>query len=1245
MANQQAHLLAKHLHTLSAAAREDRLQDDTLLQRFTVQHDEIAFAALVRRHGPMVLRVCQRVLHNANDAEDVFQATFLVLSRKAASLRSTASVACFLHGVAYRLALKARTRFARQRMHEGRAEIHKDVRDPLAELTVREAQAIIDDELARLPQKYRAPLVLCCLKGQTRDEAARQLGWPTKLIKSRLEQGRDRLRSRLSLRGLTLPAALAATLLGEGSAPAALPAALVRAAVQAACAGTATCVSTPVALLAEGALRSTGSVKAWVVVGLLLLTGILAAGVGAFTPPPAADPPGSPPTKKAEETPKAEKTQPARALRVVVLDPQGKPLPGAKVHSGIWTHEKDFKANHDYQTDADGVARVGLPKTFSILRLWVSREPFVSLYAGWEQNELASGEPLPAEYVFRTEAAVTAGGHILDEKGQPVAGARVQVRIANAPKPSQGGGRTGYNTSLAEGADAATTDADGRWHIENVPNSPRVELALLVSHPDYVSDGLWRAAGKIDGVTTAKLRDGTATLTLNRGVVVRGQVTGPAGKPIKDAVVVQCDNPYFSWLPRKFPTDADGRFRLPALAPGETTVTVLAPGWAPQLRRVRLRDGMPPQDFRMAPGKPIRLRIVDAAGKPVPAAYVTLQEWQGSKSVYSDHNPNHPPVPDTGIPRRAGADGAWEWKSAPDEPVKLHVYREGFAVRELEIAGGAPEGTVVLKADHRITGRVTDAVSGKPIPSFTLIPLDVFRKDWLVAERMNAVPGKDGRLDYLAERIDIPLRLRVEAPGYRTQDGPEFRVGDDTPRRQDFRLQPSEPVAGVVLDGAGKPAAKVEVLLATPTEEIQLQTDRQNHTTFTDAAGRFTFPDPGEPWVAVAQGEAGFALAEGPAGSHDAGTLRLRPWASVRGRFRDGGQAVRGATVLLTPIRLDTLDRPRVHTTRLQTVTGADGRFEFPRVPPIPVHVSVYLGPWKEEGFRSGPGVPLDLRPGQQAELDLGGRGAVVKGRVKLTGKVPADLDCTYSLNHLVRRAPGIDPPPDIAPLGFDARNGWQDAWSQTTEGQAYLSTLQHWFVKLAPDGAFRISGVPAGDYDLAVEVYARPSGCLVDPLARRVVRVAVTEAEAARGEKEVPEIEATVRSVPAVGDTPALAFERADGPRGTPEDYRGRYTLVHFWASWCGPCKKQLPALRRLHERYAAGRLALLGLSVDHDPAAWRAALKRLDLPWQQGRVAAAEAGVSAVPACWLLEPGGKIIAKVNDPDDLDTLLAARLK
>ena len=326
MVNEPAQLLAKHLRTLSAAARAESVPDGEFLQRFAAQRDEEAFATLVRRHGPMVLRVCQRVLHDVHAAEDAFQAAFLVLSRKAASLRRADSVGCWLHSVAYRLALKARTQLAQQRKLDVRGTVEKPTDDPLAQLTVREAQAMVDEELTHLPEKYRAPLVLCYLEGKTRDEAARQLGWSAKLVKSRLEQGRARLRSRLSRRGLTLPAALVATLLAEEAAPAALPATLLRAAVQTAIASPAHGVSAPVAVLADGALGGTTTVKVKVIVGLLLLMGVLAAGAGAFAPP-------QPATKQAEtpsaaKTPETAKSEEQRSLRT---DRYGDPLPPGAV--------------------------------------------------------------------------------------------------------------------------------------------------------------------------------------------------------------------------------------------------------------------------------------------------------------------------------------------------------------------------------------------------------------------------------------------------------------------------------------------------------------------------------------------------------------------------------------------------------------------------------------------------------------------------------------------------------------------------------------------------------------------------------------------------------------------------------------------------------------------------------------------------------------------------------------------------
>src|SRR5262249_22930203 len=153
-----------------------------LLQQFLANRDETAFAALVQRHGALVLGVCRSVLHHQQDAEDVSQATFLVLARKALTIRKQQAVSSWLHGVAYRLALKAKAQVNRRRVQEKQAA-HQLSASTLDDLTWRELRAVLHEELQRLPEKYRAPLLLCYWEGRTRDEAAEQLGWAKGTLK------------------------------------------------------------------------------------------------------------------------------------------------------------------------------------------------------------------------------------------------------------------------------------------------------------------------------------------------------------------------------------------------------------------------------------------------------------------------------------------------------------------------------------------------------------------------------------------------------------------------------------------------------------------------------------------------------------------------------------------------------------------------------------------------------------------------------------------------------------------------------------------------------------------------------------------------------------------------------------------------------------------------------------------------------------------------------------------------------
>jgi RNA polymerase sigma factor (sigma-70 family) len=284
MANGQLDHVLQHIRRLVAAESSGTRSDRELLERFVQHHDEAAFAALVQRHGPMVLSVCRRVLQNVHDAEDACQAAFLVLARKAASIRKKDSVGSWLHGVAYRAAARLKREVARRRAHEG--PVVDVPREETTDLSWREVRTVLDEELRRLPERFQAPLLLCYLEGKTRDEAAQELGWSLGTLRGRLERGREMLRSRLTRRGLTLPAALLASLLTQQTVSAVLPATLtvnIVKSVTLVAAGQATAtgiISARVVALMEGVLQAMWMTKLKLAAAVLLVMGLAGLGVG-----------------------------------------------------------------------------------------------------------------------------------------------------------------------------------------------------------------------------------------------------------------------------------------------------------------------------------------------------------------------------------------------------------------------------------------------------------------------------------------------------------------------------------------------------------------------------------------------------------------------------------------------------------------------------------------------------------------------------------------------------------------------------------------------------------------------------------------------------------------------------------------------------------------------------------------------------------------------------------------------------
>jgi RNA polymerase sigma factor (sigma-70 family) len=264
------------------------LTDRQLLADYLNRRDEAALAALVRRHGPLVWGTCRRVLRNYHDAEDAFQATFLVLVRKAAALASRELLANWLYGVAHQTALNARARSAKRRTRERQVPEMPEP-EAVAQALWHDLRPLLDQELSRLPDKYRIPIVLCDLEGVTRKEAARQLGVPDGTVAGWLARARTRLAKRLARRGLVLSGGSLAVVLSQNVASACVPTSVVASTIKAAGlfaagqAAAAGAISVEVAALTEGVLKTMLLTKLKTATLVLLAATLLGTGAGWLT--------------------------------------------------------------------------------------------------------------------------------------------------------------------------------------------------------------------------------------------------------------------------------------------------------------------------------------------------------------------------------------------------------------------------------------------------------------------------------------------------------------------------------------------------------------------------------------------------------------------------------------------------------------------------------------------------------------------------------------------------------------------------------------------------------------------------------------------------------------------------------------------------------------------------------------------------------------------------------------------------
>jgi RNA polymerase sigma factor (sigma-70 family) len=676
----------RHIRQLAGGPEAAEPGDADLLGRFTAQRDEAAFADLVRRHGPMVLGVCRRILKNAADAEDAFQATFLILVKKAAGIARPGALGCWLHEVALRTALRARARAAARRQHERQAP-EMAQHDFLAAVAWRDLQPVLDEEVRRLPARCREPFVLCYLQGRTYEQAAEQLRCLPGTVSRRLAQARELLRQRLTRRGLTLPAGVLAAALVEGSASAAVAAPLVtvttRAALACAAGNAAAALPAPVAALVEGGLRAMTLAKTKTALGVVLTVGLLCAGAGLLAREalaPAAPEAGAPPAQaagkaKADPAPGTQKAEGTVAVTGRVLDPDGKAVPTARVFVLDMPKDIDrFQSEEDVHMEVKDQAPADDGGRF---RVRVPRQPvkrdFPAVIAaradgfGLGLYPLTAG-PAKGDVVIRLPREKILRVRLVDLQGAPardvalrllaVAEKRGESFVAAAgPAP----GRPGWFPPLR-------TNAEGRFEVRGV--GPEQAVVLLVRDPRFTPVTL-ELGKKIkpdaEAGPPAAQEEGEIVRVLDPPRTLRGRVVyADTGKPAAGAVVTAANN-------FKTTTGPDGHFKLNARwAPNRGEMFMAAqpppgPGGGPSpylgmFRFVRQPKGptvkTPDVVFTLPRGVVVHGKVVEAgSGKAVGGAGVCLVPRQ--KPVASpDFFAAHPAVGLT-HPVYAKADGAF----------------------------------------------------------------------------------------------------------------------------------------------------------------------------------------------------------------------------------------------------------------------------------------------------------------------------------------------------------------------------------------------------------------------------------------------------------------------------------------------------------------------------------------------------------------------------------------------------------
>jgi RNA polymerase sigma factor (sigma-70 family) len=921
------------LETLFRQGMLGTLTDSELLGIFLTGEPtsaEAAFATLVDLHGPMVMRVCRSALGSAHDAEDASQAVFLILARRAGSVRRRDSAASWLYGVARRISARIRRDEARRRKHELRkAEMRsKETLEPLR----CDSHEDLFSEIDGLPDVYRRAFVLCYLQGRSHEQAAILLRCPLRTLQSRLLRAKERLRGRLSRRGVSL-----ASILPLASQTAPPPAGWVGATARAVASGRASFtkpgVTTNAIKLSDSfgchAMSALWRIAVALVVSLSVLTLIAVRGPG---------PASTTATLKAKVPQPQAVARPARdpnnrTLLLRVVDRQTKaPIEGAQVTVEIDSGARvglggEPEIMAPLATDAAGQRAIGFPPVLPKEIVITARKPGYANRSYGPFQETGGGA-MPGNHEIEMEHGVTIGGIVKAPDGSPVSGATVVIM-------ARAGAESSPDWTYVSEVNVKT-DAQGRWRFDEMPTAWSF-VSLRVTHPDYVSTFMQRERPKFGDFD---LKAKQAEVTLESGIAITGRVVDDQGRAIAGAEVALGSDRQI--MQRGFPSvsaDSEGRFRFGHVPAGAQTVTARAPGRSPEFTDVVVSPELKPLEFRLGPGHLLKGRVVNQEGKPVDGATVQAMNWRGHMSL--DWR------------TKTDAEGRFTWDSAPPDPVLLTLTRPGFVMLgQREFRPGKEETTVTMYPPLRVRGKVTDARTEKSIAQFTVVPGTYHQS--ANRRRKRSEPNWDRRAPWqdlgdgrfeieYAHALVEALVVRVEARGYKPATSEIFLAEAGTVTF-DPKLEPGLGPSGSVLGLDGRPLPGASVVLSTRSQRAQLYNTKFHEGGYQQVAtgvdGRFSFPAQSEPFRVFVDHATGFVEADEKALANSA-QLTIKPWGRIEGLVKIGMRPAVGVEIRLSETDNRWNPDEALPITQAQQVsTDRRGHYTFEHVIPGRLRVS-----------------------------------------------------------------------------------------------------------------------------------------------------------------------------------------------------------------------------------------------------------------------------------------------------------------